>query len=506
MFTFLLGKLFPPKPAKTPSAETVARPVAAPVSSIWGFRDPYSLPDREARDVFCAQLTGTPPDRVFAAFARRTAALTEAQSPVERTWTDTLSPGAEALLKLLDRVHRRDPLLAVKVAAIVCAQGNYRYALTEALADRLCGWTLEDGPMAGALFDLGATLYAAWPDGLSFRMKTKLAPVLLDWVAREAERNADEACRMVRAHVADFPNNFGHIFNWDDDKAVLLRIGAAFKTVEPRFTQSVLLSSLESGRFAEESQKPPEAGLRRIADELFDMVAAAPALSPEEAGYFYNRFGAVAFPDAPWYPVILQRLFDAATTVGDVQSSARWSRSVAVNAPEASALCDQAIAWFRALTDRNALVSVLVETANIGITERREYLYGWNVSVAPNPVHPILAIASQAYWRIVEAHIAMPSAGVLFVLVTAIEGKDNGWADAAAARMRSVFRAMARINANTAGSALGKLARNAYGRVDAIRRARCVGLFDELIPVLADLSPTAADEARKRLRDPREDM
>ncbi len=510
MFKSLLMKLFPPKAIPKTAAPAA---VETPAASEWGAREAFNTRLRQARDAFCAQLTAAQPNAPFAAFARQSAGLAETRNTVEHALCEALSPGAETLLKKLDRVHSQNPLLAVRVAAIVCTQSHYQYQLTQQLAERLCRWVGEEGPMAYPLFDLGFTLYESWPDPLSFRLKDRLAPVLLQWIARESATNAKAAYRSVREKCPKFSNNFGHIFGWNDDKAALLRIAAAFKAIDPAFTKSVLLACLSSGRYAEGPEKPGDDQLRAIANELFDMVADAPAMSPDEAGYFYIQFGAAGFPDAPWYPVILQRLFDAAVAIDDAEKSAVWSRAVAINAAAGSALSGQALARFRDLVEASAdagkteLTKVLVETANIGIADKREYLSGWNVSVPPDPTHPILAIASQAYWRIVETLIARPSANVLSVLVRAIEGKDDAMADAAAARMRAVFETMAKADATAAGYALGRLILvPKFSGIGPAKSVRCRSLCDKLMPVLAEISPKAADLARHAGRDPREDM
>ncbi len=453
------------------------------------------------------------PDAPFARFARRSAALVETRNTVEHALCAALSPGAETLLRDLDRLHRQNPLRAVAVAAIVCAHSHYQYQLTKQLADRLSHWIGEDGPMAYSLFDLGFTLYESWPDPLSFRLKDRLAPVLLQWIARESAVNAEAAYRNVHDKFSQFSHNFGHIFGWNDDKAVLLRIAAAFKAIDPAFTKSVLLACLKSGRYAEGPEKPDDAQLRAIANELFEMVANAPAQSSEEVGHFYIQFSATGFPDAPWYPVILQRLFDACVAISDAEKAAVWSRAVAINADAGSALAGQALAWFTGLVEASAdagktdLTKVLVETANIGIADRRAYMWGWNVSVPPNPIHPILTVALQAYWRIVETLTARASANALFALVTAIEGEDDAMADAASSRMRAVFETIANADAGGAARALGKLARNSwYSGLTPGRRARCRSLCDELMPVLAVISPEAVDLAREAGKNPRDDM
>ena len=510
MFKSLLTKFFPSKAVpKTAAPATVEKPAA----SEWGAREAFNPSLRQARDAFCIQLITGQPRAPVAAFARRSAALAETRNTVEHALCGALSLGAETLLKALDRVHRQNPLLAVRVAAIVCVHSHYQYQLTQQLADRLCRWIGEEGRRAYPLFDLGVTLYENWPDRLSSRLRDRLAPALLQWIARESATNAEAAYRSVLEKYPKFSNSFGHIFGWNDDKAALLRIAAAFKAIDPAFTKSVLLACLSSGRYAEGPEKPDDDHLRAIANELFDMVADAPALSPDEAGYFYIRFGAAGFPDAPWYPVILQRLFDAAVAIGDAEKSAVWSRAVAINADAGSALSGQALARFRNLVEASAdagkieLAKVLVETANIGIADKRVYLGGWNVSVPSNPAHPILAVASRAYWRIVETLTARPSADVLSVLVTAIEGKDDAMAEAAAARMRAEFETMAKADATVAGYALGRLIRiPKFSGTGRALSERCRSLCDELMPVLAAISPKAVDLAREAGRDPREDM
>ena len=384
------------------------------------------------------------------------------------------------------------------------------YAFTKDATRRMCDWLLHDKPSMHERLALGMSIHENWPE---IKPPEQFDEALLELFMQGSIDAPESVAQICRPLWARRGAGSSYVGSFVDDPGKLLVIGRNLKSMEPEFCKNVFRTYLFSGRIQHCGFSPSEQELRNVAAEYYELESVLAPSSVAASGEHYFNLSQWAYRETTWYAEVLERLYTAAQACDKSAQAAEWCRAIAMNADRQSPVFAKAMKAFAryaqdygglsAATDHglSMFADFLLKTLEIANDDR--VLRGRNIDLPADPGHPIVDVVTEAYWGFVSWASDLPSAGVLAILVVAIECGRSELAEAAAARMMEVFDAKAHEDANGAASVLGSLARNDwYTGVKDPRKSRCLGLVGKLMPVLEGISPDAAQKARLHGRNP----
>ncbi len=474
----------------------------------WSYQIYYRNEERERHEALCEKLMESESVFLFESYASALRKLPESERIGGPEWCQASSPAAKTYLAKLDQLFIRKPLLAIKIAAIIAATTSRHYILQKEALSRMCRWLNKEGTSQSDRIELGFIIHDAWPD--DYQRQDSLQKTLLELLSKESVHNPEYVFRIAEKYRMKSGGSLGYVFAHADDLTTLLTIGQNLKSVAPEFAKAVYQIYLFNGRHQIMSFQATDEELRRVANELFELETSAPSPDTMKSGIVFNDLCKWGYSDAVWYPTVLERLYVAAGAIKDPIKAAQWHRAVAINVPAQSPLYTQAIDGFSKIANAylnlrsdgyyeiRSFAKLLLETQQIACDANA--VWGRNVSVTPNPHHPIIEIAMNAYWGLVARLRDIPSMMVLTALVVAVESAEELTANAAANRMCDIFKDMAELDVNAASSSLAELAHHEwYSNTDDSIKSRCLTLFTQLCPILESISIQAAAHARSGL-------
>lgn len=477
----------------------------------WHFRNSFNEEEEKKCEHFQRVLMSSEPYFRFAPFARAMRALPESERYSKPDWCKVLSVAASTYLAGLDRLQTKKPLVAIKVAAIGAATAHHQYFLRQEIMQRVSKWLSDDRVSLRDRSELGLVIQTHWPDRL-YKLNG-LEEILLDLLVSESATDPDYVLTIVKKYNEHRPGFPGYVISSSDDPEKILVIGRNLRIVDPEFCKNALRNYLWCGRLRFGAFEASEAQLRSVADEYCSVASGMPAQDEATNGFHYFTLSAWAYPDADWYPMVLERLLAAAGDCNNPVDAAKWQRSVALNADPKSDVFSAALQSYAgylqsyptlATDDRYKSLNFarfLIESVDCALKDRTQL--GRNFSIPPNPEHPLVSLTRQAYWGLVEWANELPTGIVLRILVEGLSNDDAILATAAADKIVELFEVKAIQDPDEAAEAVGKLdCFHWYTGVSDTRRARCLGVWHKLKPALAEISPEAANKAEFLGRNP----
>lgn len=485
----------------------------------WTYNVSLSEANRNQFEALCRQLMYSEPDFQFEPCACESRKLPEnAQQTLSsgHVWLERLSPSAERFLVELDHLYESRPIVAIKIAVIIASSFPGAYVLQKEALRRFFEWLKQDGPDCHDRIKLGIQIRQAWDWTFDRKAKDGLADVLVETLTREAEHKPDFVSHLYSASKMAVEG----LFTYNANPSTSLAIGRSLRRVNPEFAKRLYGQYLLACRSKFQGSQATEAQMRSVVEELFEFESASPYPDARNSGFAYSSLGRYGYPDTAWYPIALDRLYDAACTVEDQKLAAAWFGQVAINAAPQTLLRSQAMEGFckylssyrdLPLDNRHEVQSfvkkMLLDTMKSACDEDSRWAGLRSYSLPPDPQHPIVDVCTKTYWEMVDWLYHTPSALSLMVLVEAAEHSEPSMADAAGMRMVQIFREMAELNPEEAGESLAELARTDWYSdvreyVRKSRQARCVELFHKLHPMLNYISPEAGKHAMEGFRPP----
>ncbi|MBC3890596.1 hypothetical protein H8K35_02890 [Undibacterium sp. LX40W] len=426
-------------------------------------------------------------------------------------WCKAISVAATTYLEELDALHTKNPLIAIKLAAIGAATVSRQYRLGQDMMQRVSKWLSDDQVPIRDRIELGLLIQANWPD--RYNKLDGLEEQLLDILVIESSAHPKYVHEIIEKHHEGTRAFSGDIFSSSDDPNKILLIAQNLKAFEPQFYIHALRNYLEHGRSRYGLFEAAEPQLRSIADKYFLAVQSEPGLKETEKGLHYFWLNALTYPDAKWYPIVLRRLLDAADECNNPYYAAEWNRSVALNANPQSEIFSVAIQSYTRylqsfltpnITDQNILRNFsrfLNESLDCALEDGASR--GRNYSVPSSPKHPIVELTRQAYWDLVALATTLPTGIVLHILSRGVANDDTILATTAATKIVEVFESKAKQNLNEAAEVVGFF--DCYhwsSGVNDVKRARCLDVWRQLSTILTEVSPEAAKKAETFGRNP----
>lgn len=474
----------------------------------WDRRKRYSEEVAEEEVLFCQRLIDSEPTFDFARHATKVRALPESADNSGPAWLDMLSDAARSYLSEIDRIYAENPSATLKLVAIIAAIVPRGYQLQTEASKRMCYWLQQTSIPDQTRIELGLLLQSTWPESLT---REAIEIALLDLLVTTSERNPAVVADSFREKLESENGSPPYLIHFGEDPVKLLAIGRNVARHYPDLSKFLFGRLLFAARLEHFSVALDEAEIRAVAQEFFDMLCATPSPDPVRRGWHYANLSQWAYTDVDWYPQVLDELLKAAATIDDRERAAHWNVTVALNADRDSAVFANAMAaygqylsQFRSLNDAEPFDRGVDRFTKLllGVLEtalKDKVVVGRNISIPPQPTHPVVLVTRDAYWEFVDWLNALPSARVLHALGEAISGEDEPLAETAGEYLSRVFAAQARRDADLAADVLGNLARyEHYSGVPPARKSRCLGLVKRLMPQLAKISPKAVALAQER--------
>lgn len=476
----------------------------------WNYRLPTRDDWQKKYDLYRRSLIEPERLKIFARFAQAMRNLPESAWNSGPDWSAALSPAAGLFFVKLDELHVDNPRIALKIAAIAAGNSSPHYVFTKDATRRICDWLLQCNIPSHERIAVGMSIHETWPE---INPPEELRITLLELFVKESTDDPEYVAQICRPIWEKRGGASGYIVSILDDPAKLIVIGRNLKLIEPTFCKNVFRTYLFSGRIQHCGFSPSEGDLRSVAAEYYELESVLAPSDVVVSGDHYFNLSQWAYRDSSWYPEVLEGLYAAAQACENPTQAADWYRAVAMNADRHAVVFAKALDAFGRYTKSYTTLSTatdagltnfadfLIKTLEIANDDR--VLRGRNIDLLANPGHPIVDVATDAYWEFVSWASEFPSSVVLAILVVAIERDDVELAQTAVTRMKDVFEAKARGDADGAASALGKLSCNDwYSDAREPRKSRCLVLVRRLMPVLESISPDAAKQARLIGRNP----
>ncbi len=468
----------------------------------WTLRDIFSEEQDADEKAFKRRLMDSEPGFEFAEWAKAMRSLPESDRNSGPKFLDVLSPAAEAYLAKLDLVYESSPRVAIKLAAMIAASAPRRYQLEIEASKRMCNWLLQAPCADQDRLQLATSINETWPESLT---RGAIETALLDLIVALSGPNPALIAQAFAAKIEEADGALPYLVIFGEDEVKLLTIARNVKSHSPDLSKWLFAEYLNSSRRKFLPTEVPETEIRAVAEELFALINTRPSPSPSRRGYHYALLAKCAFPDAPWYPLVLQGLHQTASETTDRERAAFWHKMVAMNATPGTALYTQALAdyaralrafWPRAIeadfARQLARFLTLIRFAFDDACKENPAI-GRNISLPPNPAHPVVEITRSDFLDFIDWLDAEANPVVLTVLAEAIESADKQLAEIAVVYMTGVFEKHARRNSDLAARALGALKCNDwYSNVTEPRKSRCLGVVRNLMPCLWKISPDSA--------------
>ena len=468
----------------------------------WTLRDIFSEEQEADEKAFKRSLMDSEPGFEFAEWAKSMRSQPESQQTGSRKWLDTLSTAAQAYLAKLDLLYKTSPLVAIKLAAITAASAVSEYQIEIEATKRMGDWLLQSRCPEQDRLELATAICDTWPNHLT---KGGIEAILLDLIVALSGPNPALIAQAFAAKIEEADGALSYLVIFGEDKVKLLTIARNVKNHSPDLSKWLFAQYLNSSRRKFLPTEVPETEIRAVAEELFALINTRPSPSPSRRGYHYALLAECAFPDAPWFPVVLQALHQTACETTDRERAAFWHKMVAINAMPRTALFTQALAdyaralrafWPRAKeADFARQLGRFLTLIRFAFDDacKENPAIGRNISLPPNPAHPVVEITRRDFLDFIDWLDAEANPVVLTVLAEAIESADKQLAEIAVVYMTGVFEKHARRNSDVATQALGALKCNDwYSNVTEPRKSRCLGVVRNLMPCLTKISPESA--------------
>lgn len=150
---------------------------------------------------------------------------------------DKLAEKIQNYLDKLDELQQREPIIAIKIAAILITISSHSFNISKQAKERLLTWLQDSNTPLAVKIDLGILISKNWPDQfLSSYSFTEVNSVIFDLMVELAKKEPNSAIQRIHEITDADDNHIFWIFNGSIDKKVTL--GRYLKAVDPFFKRN----------------------------------------------------------------------------------------------------------------------------------------------------------------------------------------------------------------------------------------------------------------------------